>query len=223
MLRAGRHPEATVRLIDRSSTSGLDLDGTAGRLDEGGRRRLAAASSADATRFLFGRALLARTVAETLSVPETAVTITARCPDCGLEHGRPRVSVGERTVHASLSHTAGLTAVAVSVEVPVGIDIERADPVRFTGVEDVALSPVELLRWRRLPQEDRPRDLATRWTVKEAVTKALGTGLTTDPATIELPDRMASARPIRLTGREFLVSRPDLAPSVVAAVALLLP
>lgn len=223
MLRAGRYPEATVRLIDRSRTSGLDLDGTAERLDENGRRRLEAASPADATRFLIGRALLARTVAETLSVPVTAVTITARCPDCGLEHGRPQVSVGKRTVHASLSHTAELTAVAISIELPVGMDIERLDPVRFAGVEGVALSPVELQRWRRSPVGARLQVLASGWTTKEAVVKALGTGFRIDPATIDLPKTTSPGRATPIAGREFLVHRPDLAPDVVAAVALLLP
>lgn len=223
MLRAGRHPEATVRLVDRSSTSGLDLDGTAERLDEGGRRRLAAASPSDATRFLVGRALLARTVAETLSIPETAVIVTARCPDCGLEHGRPQVSAGERTVHASLSHTAGLTAVAVSIELPVGLDIERLDPVRFAGIEDVALSPAELRRWRRSPVGARLQVLASGWTAKEAVVKALGTGFRVDPATVELPKATSPGRATQVAGHEFLLDHPDLASGVVTAVALLLP
>jgi hypothetical protein len=51
---------------------------------------------------------------------------------------------------------------------------------------DVALSSRERARHDRLPPRVRGEHLARTWVRKEAVLKALGTGLVTDPRTIEL-------------------------------------
>jgi 4'-phosphopantetheinyl transferase len=221
MSRPSRHPQPTVRLLTWARADELDLNGTADRLDARARDRLEASSEAEARRFLFGRALLVRTVAETVGADPRRVTVTARCPDCGLAHGRPQVFVDGGIVHASVSHTGGASAVAVSVEHPVGVDVERLDTARFAGVENVALSPTERERWHRLPEQRRLRSLAEQWTAKEAVTKALGTGLTTDPATIELAGHTGGTV-AGIGGRRFVVDHPVLAPDTVVATALLL-
>ena len=225
MSRPSRHPQPTVRLLPWARADELDLVGTVGRLDEASRDRLEASSEAEARRFLFGRALLVRTVAETVGADTRRVTVTARCPDCGLAHGRPQVLVDGGIVHASVSHSDGASAVAVSVEHPVGVDVERLDAARFGGVEAVALSPAERERWLRLPERRRLRSLAEHWTAKEAVTKALGTGLTTDPATIGLTGHIGrtGGTVAEIAGRRFVVDHPTLAPDTVVATALLLP
>ena len=215
-------PQPTVRFMRWASAAELDLAGTAARLDASARDRLDTSSATAARRFLFGRALLVRTVAETIGTDPERIEVTAVCPDCGLAHGRPRVRFGDRTVHVSVSHTADASAVAVSIEHPVGVDVERLDAARFTGVEDVALTPAEREQWQRLPDRRRLRALAERWTAKEAVTKALGTGLTTDPATIDLgPD--AAPHVTETAGHRFVVDHPEPVPGFVVATALLLP
>jgi len=223
MPRSLRSPEAAVRLIDWADADELDLDGTATRLDDDARRRFETDSPTAARRFLIGRALLARTVADALGRREQHVRTTAHCPSCGLAHGRPGVTVDGETVHASISHTEGTTAVAVSTEFPLGVDVERVDARRFAGVETVALSPAELHRWQRSAEPDRLRSLAELWTMKEAVLKALGAGLTVEPATIESPQAETSDHPTALLGNRFLLSRPQVGPHLVLAVARLLP
>ena len=222
MHRADRLPQPTVRFLRWASAAELDLVGTAARLDAPARQRLDASPESAARRFLFGRALLVRTVAETIDTDPERIEVTAVCPDCGLAHGRPRVRFGDRTVHVSLSHTADASAVAVSIEHPVGVDVERLDAARFAGVEDVALTPAERERWQRLPDRRRLRALAERWTAKEAVTKALGTGLATDPATIDL-GQDAAPHVTETAGRRFVIDHPEPAPGFVVTTALLLP
>lgn len=222
MHRADPLPQPTVRFLTWARADELDLDGTAARLDASARDRLDTSSVSAAHRFLFGRTLLVRTVAEILGTDPERVEVTAVCPACGLAHGRPRVRTGDRTVHASVSHTADASAVAVSIEHPVGVDVERLDAARFAGVEDVALTPTEREEWRRLPDRVRLRALAERWTAKEAVTKALGTGLTTDPATIDLGPG-AARRIIETAGHRFVIDHPEPAPGFVVATAVLLP
>ena len=107
---------------------------------------------------------------------------TATCRTCGGPHGRPVLLDGSGR-HVSVSHAAGLVAVAVSSAGPVGVDVEHPDATGFDGFAALALAPGE--------QAD---DLAARarlWTAKEAVRKASGEGLDrplTDLHLDRLPD-----------------------------------
>lgn len=90
--------------------------------------------------------------------------------------GAPRPPVAEPCL--SLSHTRGLAAVALCAGADVGVDVERA-----RGRHDLehvavgALAKEELRWWRSLPSGAREDALLTAWTRKEAVLKALGSGL----------------------------------------------
>lgn len=78
-------------------------------------------------------------------------------------------------VWASVSHGRGLVAVAASVDGPVGVDVETRRPFGTAGLARRWFDPAELA-WLA----DRPDPLAgflQLWTAKEAVGKALGTGL----------------------------------------------
>lgn len=220
MHRADPPQEPILRFLSWDRAEELDLAGTGMRLDPDARHRLDASSASEARRFLIGRALLVRTVASAFDTVAQRVDVTARCPDCGLAHGRPRARIGDRTVHVSISHTTGASAVAVSATHPVGVDIERLDAARFAGVETVALSADELQHWRRLPEPARTRALAEHWTAKEAVVKALGTGLTLDPAAIVVSPH--TGKVVETTGRRFAVDLAEPADGFVAATALLL-
>lgn len=96
---------------------------------------------------------------------------------------------------------AGLTAVAVSAG-PVGVDVELVEP----GIEPPwrVLHPAEAEAIMRLPQ--RERAFARLWACKEAYLKALGLGLSRDPASFQIdlqPDGSASIRDPERPGNEF--------------------
>lgn len=104
--------------------------------------------------FLLGRLLLQELAVELTGAP---VAITAVCPQCGEEHGRPT----SETLWLSVAHTDDVV-VAAAARVPVGIDVERADaavPAEFGGT-------------------------AAAWTRLEAVLKADGRGVVVDPADV---------------------------------------
>ncbi|MGP3926004.1 4'-phosphopantetheinyl transferase family protein [Streptomyces sp. 8N616] len=91
--------------------------------------------------------------------------------------GRP-VLPDEPGVHISLAHTTGCCAVAVSTAGPVGVDVEWVRPVSLPdGLAGRILGPAELEEWDRVAGPDRARWLLRRWTWKEALLKAEGTGL----------------------------------------------
>ena len=122
-------------------------------------------SDRERERFLTGRMLLRELAAELTGLPLESITVTAACPDCGREHGQPRVD----GVFVSLSHAGGVTVAAASADAPVGIDIEPRDapPERLAAIHDVAGGD----------------DLA-HWTRVEAVLKADGRGLRVDPRAV---------------------------------------
>ena len=121
-------------------------------------------------------------------------TITHRCDACGShEHGRPLVAGADGSfvdVHVSLSRAGGLVALAATLAGPLGIDIESLAAVRAAAFDDVAFDPDERDALRAVAEArgaagaDRMRALA--WSAKEAVLKATGTGLRTDPRTLHL-------------------------------------
>ncbi|WP_164737176.1 4'-phosphopantetheinyl transferase superfamily protein [Georgenia sp. SYP-B2076] len=118
--------------------------------------------------------------------------MSARCDVCGRPHGRVRVGV-EPPLHVSVTRSGPLLGVAVCADGPVGIDIESSLTVGAAPVADVALTPSELARYRRLPATERASSLTRLWARKEAVLKALGAGLDLEPSRLDLGEDGRSA------------------------------
>lgn len=91
------------------------------------------------------------------------------------EYGKPEL-VGS-TVHFNLSHTAGGVALAVG-PATLGLDLETPDPKRdLEGLVNRYFTPGEIEQYHGLPAELRPAAFLRGWTGKEALLKALGTGI----------------------------------------------
>jgi 4'-phosphopantetheinyl transferase len=95
--------------------------------------------------------------------------------------GRPYIVHPElRSVHFSVSHSDGLSVIAVSPGRPVGIDVEA----EHSGLEDEFVrSFLSRREWSGIqfaPEAQRRRDIIRLWTLKEAYTKLLGIGITAD-------------------------------------------
>nr|WSZ99037.1 4'-phosphopantetheinyl transferase superfamily protein [Streptomyces sp. NBC_00857] len=122
-------------------------------------------------RFAASRLLLKHAAATALDVRATDLEL-ARSPG-----GRPYLR-GCGTVDVSLSHTGGLVAVGLNLRGSMGVDAEPVSrTVHGTGVELRACIPRERAALERLPAHRRDLALLRLWTLKEAYTKALGTGL----------------------------------------------
>ena len=100
--------------------------------------------------------------------------------------GRPYLlpGDGEEMPHISLAHTAA-GAVAIVADVPVGIDLESAErDVRAILPDFATAAEIELVA--ELTAVDDDNNAALRlWCVKEAMAKALGTGLQGRPKDFE--------------------------------------
>lgn len=105
-------------------------------------------------------------------------------------HGKPYLPARINDIHFNLSHSSFLAAIAVSRVKEVGIDIEEIRPIK----EDIAkrfFSEAENEGLGRLPPDDRLRGFYNVWTRKEALIKALGSGLSTplDSFDVSVDDR----------------------------------
>jgi 4'-phosphopantetheinyl transferase len=171
-------------------------------------------------------------VARVLGVGSETVVIERRCERCGGEHGRPLVAApaGGDRAQVSLSRAGDTVAVAVTFAGPVGIDIESIRAVSLAPLDSVAFGPGErsALPPGAGPCADRAR--ASLWTCKEAVLKAAGLGLRTDPRelTVSLPGPGDIAQPTLdgWPGAPFAVERMRLlclapGPGLVGTVAVL--
>lgn len=114
------------------------------------------------------------------------------------DRGRPLV-VHPGGLQVSLSHGEAVVVAALSCGAAVGVDVERLRPLADrAALVRTALSEAERRTVHELPDALRDAQVLRFWTRKEAVAKALGTGLATnlraivttaDGTLVSLPDR----------------------------------
>jgi 4'-phosphopantetheinyl transferase len=123
------------------------------------------------------------------------------------EYGKPSLAPPFQSLHFNLSHCRDLAVIALTFDGPVGIDLEALG--RATDLQECETTfchPDEILG---LPagNEHRARQLLRIWTAKEAVLKAMGTGLSHPPESTRIvfgqPGGFAVADP-PLAGIEHL-------------------
>ncbi len=102
------------------------------------------------------------------------------------EFGKPLLAPPFDGLHFNLSHCPGLALVALSLDGPVGVDLESLGRAPdLLECETTFCHPEEI---RALPagNEGRAAQLLRIWTAKEAVLKALGTGLSHPPEEVRI-------------------------------------
>jgi 4'-phosphopantetheinyl transferase len=120
--------------------------------------------------------------------------------DAAVRHARDghgRLSVrGRDDLHLSVSHTAGVTLVAVGLGCRVGIDVEPAGKRGLRRLRYHVLTGAELADLERHDPPAQTEVLLGYWTRKEALLKAVGAGLAIEPRLIELPPAGTSRHPV---------------------------
>lgn len=139
-------------------------------------------------------------VARTLDTTPGHVAVGRQCPWCGSDrHGRPWVRTADgRRPHVSLARAGGHLVTAVSPSLRTGIDVESVRAVDQRWDPTLVLHPTE--------RADSPEERAAMWCRKEAILKALGTGLRRPMSQIRCRDW-----PV-----EDIAAPPGLAAAVVA-------
>lgn len=164
--------------------------------------------------------LLRRAGALLLGRAETALVLTHD------RHGRPLVRVDgtARPVElpVSVSRTAGVVVIAARRAGAVGVDVERVRPLPALALAGRWFPPAELAWLADRPDSGRAVDFLRLWTAKEAVGKALGSGLGDGGLRREMPLPGLPMRPV--PGVESLrVGHPPHDDDLVLAVAVRAP
>ncbi len=125
--------------------------------------------------FLAGRAALRSLLADRLALCPASVPLMAS-PDGG-------VDVPGTSLRASIAHAGNWAVAAVAPHI-IGVDLERIQK-RAPRLVDFMLHPSERDAYEALPL-NAERRLILYWTLKEAVLKALRTGLRRSPKRVQL-------------------------------------
>lgn len=151
-------------------------------LDADERARLARFRQVgDRARFAGLRAVLRQRLGIRLGIASSAVPIRIDA------RGKPRLP-GD-ALWFSLAHCGDHGLIALSATNPVGVDLEQARSYeRLDALADLTLSESERALWTNTRPGDRRALFLRAWTAKEAVLKAAGTGLLTDPRSLTVLD-----------------------------------
>ena len=135
-------------------------------------------------RFALCRAALRALLCERLGRPNERLRFEAS------EHGKPFALVdGEaQRVSFNVSHSGAHGLIALAAEGRLGVDVEERAPRRdMELLVRSVLTPDEQARLAGLGERDKMYAFYDLWTMKEALLKALGTGLSVDMADFEAP------------------------------------
>lgn len=154
--------------VDENALSAAELERARRLLDPVKRRR-----------FLRGRAVVRHVLGRLLGVPARDVEFAVNA------HGKPRVvrpqacgSSAPPPLHVNWSHSANVLLLAATVSGELGVDVEVIDPtVDALTVAQSHFTRAETDALRTRAGAERTEAFYRCWTVKEAVLKALGTGL----------------------------------------------
>jgi 4'-phosphopantetheinyl transferase len=125
---------------------------------------------------------------------------------------------GAADVEFNLSHSGGIGLIALTLGIPVGVDIELARSVRDPlSTAERALGRSEVERLRSLPRADRDRQFLRSWVRYEAALKCVGDQLGGRPDltrlhVIDLDPSPAAAAAVALTRAPVSIVLRELVP-----------
>lgn len=115
------------------------------------------------------------------------IGIYSRCPASGIDfitspHGKPSLTNNQRgKIEFNLSHSEDLAVVAVSFGSILGVDVEQVREMPdWPQMASQFFSHAEIAAIERVPPAEKSTMFLRFWTRKEALLKAIGTGLQDD-------------------------------------------
>lgn len=135
----------------------------------------------DQNRFAFSRALL-KQVLDGFGSSSSQLSFN--------RYGKP--FLGDRAFEFNLSHSGNIILLALSCNIPVGVDVEKIVPDDDFDNFFQIFHPNEFSYFQSIAKQKNHTELMKFWTHKEAITKALGLGLQLDPSKIALEQSINS-------------------------------
>ena len=177
----------------------------------------------DQQAFVIRRGLLRRVFGDCLSTDPKKIDIYYG------DHGKPEITnpFENANIQFNLSHSGNLILLALTLDQRIGVDIEFIhDMPEINQIAEIILSELEYPIFQKLSPEDKKEAFFHYWTRKEAITKAIGIGLSQPPNSITTsisPGKPASLITLRKDKNEdssWLIQSLNLNPDYAAAIAL---
>lgn len=157
------------------------------------RRAAGLLGQQDRHRFLAGREVLRRLVAQSLNVDRDELFPDFFCQDCGREsassHGIPGYQLRGNSVDVAVSLSRSsdwiLAAVIPKPGYRLGIDLQDVAGVAFDGFEENFLTRSERVALESAPKPQQTRLKGQIWARKEALLKMSGQGLRRELSNVE--------------------------------------
>lgn len=164
-----------IRIVSLSASM-PELAAASERLTEAEKARSARfMRGVDRHRFVLGRHLLRSMLEELFGIDRQQAVLDID------QHGKPKL-LYKPDVSFSISHSGDLVIVAAGTRMALGVDVERhRGKAQIEGVGRIVFAPCEQEALQACPENLRPAAFFRQWAMKEAVIKALGTGLLREP------------------------------------------
>lgn len=189
-------------------------------LSEVERARAARAAPSRRREFVAGRRLLRGVCGAHLRCAPAAVPLTL------LPTGKPALAAaGDHGIDLSLAHAGDVVLLAVSRAGAVGVDVEQLGRTGdHAALAARRFAPEEQAALEALPAAERPTAFTRCWTRKEAIVKAIGTGIAGGLATFAVPVHAAPAvavvRAAEAWGSEWMLRDLPVPADYLASLAL---
>lgn len=135
---------------------------------------------ADRDRFVLGRGLARSLLAAATGKPPGSLRFARN------SHGKPRLE-GAGGIAFNISHSDDLVLVAMAQDCEIGVDVERHRPgLDFDALGRFIFTEAERAAVRACDPAERVTGFFRQWVFKEALVKALGTGLARDPRRFQI-------------------------------------
>jgi 4'-phosphopantetheinyl transferase len=174
--------------------------------------------SRDRSRYVAARGMLRVLLGNYLGAAPATIALEST------PHGKPVLADPSIPLHFNLAHADDLAIYALARDCVPGVDIEHLDrEVDHDALARRFFSAREYAELQRIPDADRNRAFLACWTCKEAVTKAVGRGLSMALERIEVT--VCPHEPPRLIDmpegdvREWALHRIDAGSAYVATLA----
>ncbi|HEY1722035.1 MAG TPA: 4'-phosphopantetheinyl transferase superfamily protein [Magnetospirillaceae bacterium] len=116
-------------------------------------------------------------------------------------HGKPYIAEPSASLHFNLAHSGDAAVLAICGDTEIGIDIEPLRDIDL-NIGRAILSAQEQLALDAIESSSRSARLLERWTMKEAVLKAVGCGFQRTPTSFDLGS-FDSDHPVSIAAAPF--------------------
>jgi 4'-phosphopantetheinyl transferase len=139
-------------------------------------------------RFVLARAALRTVLGRYLDLPPQSINFAAN------RNGKPRLGADQNVIYFNASHSQDLSLIAIAEHCEVGVDVEQLRYVRHARqIAERYFHPAESRSIAAAPPTDSDAAFLRCWTAKEALLKAVGTGITGSLAEFCIPRDRADA------------------------------